>query len=72
MMMRSILVVGCALGFMLAAPAGFEAAAAKGKACVASTMDGKKTKWQCRTGQKCCFNWLMNKGGCVAASEICL
>jgi hypothetical protein len=65
---------GCTLAFALAAPAGFDAAAAKmkGVACAASAMDGKKVKWQCRASQKCCFNWLANKGGCVAASEICL
>ena len=73
MMGRWIVVFACALAFVLAAPAGFDAAAAKKKAgaCVATAMDGKTIKWQCKASQKCCFNWMANKGGCVAASEIC-
>jgi hypothetical protein len=47
MIVRWIMVLGCVFAFTLAAPAGFDAAAAKKKnvACAATAMDGKKVKW---------------------------
>jgi hypothetical protein len=74
MMARWMAVFGCTFALILAAPTGFDAHAqkkAKSIACAAKTMEGKQTKWRCKAGQKCCFNWLANKGGCVAASDIC-
>jgi hypothetical protein len=63
-------------GLVLASPVGFDANAAKKKArasaCVSTGMDGKQTKWRCKAGQKCCFDWLANKGNCVGANDICL
>ena len=41
-------------------------------ACKATAMDGKKSKWKCSAGQKCCFDFLMGKGSCVASSATCL
>ena len=73
-MARWIAIFGCTFALVLAAPTGFDANAAKrskSKGCVATAMDGKQTKWRCKAGQKCCFNWFANKGACVAASDIC-
>ena len=73
-MTRWIAILGCAFVLAIAAPAGFEANAAKKSksiACAATAMDGKLTKWRCKAGTKCCFNWMANKGACVAASDIC-
>ena len=70
-MVRWISVFACTLAFVLAAPVG-EAAAKKAKSCAATGMDGKKISWKCKASQKCCLNWMSNKGGCVAASDICL
>ena len=71
-MKRWFVIGGCAFALAVASPMGFEAAAAKkGKSCAATTMSGKQTKWKCKAGTKCCYNWLMGKGTCIAASDIC-
>jgi hypothetical protein len=70
-MTRLLLVFGCVFAFALAAPMGHEAAAKKRKACTATAMDGKQTKWRCKANQKCCYDWFAGKGTCVGASEIC-
>ena len=70
-MVRMIAISACALTFVFAATAG-DAEARKARSCAATGMDGKKISWKCKATQKCCLNWLMNKGGCVAASDICL
>lgn len=48
---------------------GFDAEAkkARGKSCVAKGMDGKQTKWQCKSTEKCCYDWLSSKGTCSSA-----
>jgi hypothetical protein len=70
--MRWFLVFGCVFVFTLAATPGFEAAAAKkGRWCAATTMEGKQTKWLCKSGQKCCYGLLSGKT-CISASDICL
>ena len=74
-MTRMFVIFGCVLAFGLATPMGFEAAAAKKrghKMCASSAMDGKQTKWRCKASQKCCFDWMANKGACVGANDICL
>jgi hypothetical protein len=66
-MSRWVLLFGCAFALAVATPMGFEAEAKKGKSrtCASTGMDGKKTKWQCKAGEKCCFDWLMSKGTCA-------
>ena len=72
-MLRLFVLTSLAFTFAVWSPFGFEAAAAKkSRACAATTMDGKQTKWRCKAGTKCCYDWFMGKGGCVAASDICL
>lgn len=75
-MKRAIAAFACTFALVLGAPMGFDAHAAKKKggsiACSATKLDGKQTKWRCKAGQKCCFNWLTNQGACVGASDICL
>ena len=74
-MNRWLIIFACALPVVVASPIAFEGSAmAKSKAmmCKATGWDGKQSKWACKAGQKCCFNWLLNKGACVAASSICL
>jgi hypothetical protein len=72
--MARLMVLACTFGLILGTPLSFDAAAAakKAGACVATGMDGKKATWRCKATQKCCFNWISNKGGCIAASDICL
>ena len=73
-MTRCLMGFACAFAFALAIPVGFDAHAAKKSksiACASKAMDGKQTKWRCKAGTKCCFNWMANKGACVAASDIC-
>jgi hypothetical protein len=67
-MSRWVVIFGCAFVLALASPLGFEAEAKKGrgKSCVATGMDGKKTKWQCKAADKCCFDWVTSKGTCAA------
>lgn len=73
-MARCFVMFACVFAFALATPIGFEANAAKKSksiACAATAMNGKQTKWRCKVGTKCCFNWMANKGACVATSDIC-
>ena len=70
---RWMMLLGFVAALTIAAPIATDPGAqAKGSRCVVKSMDGKKTAWSCRAGKKCCFDWLANKGACVAASEICL
>ena len=74
-MIRYLTLFGCALSMALAVPAGFEAEAKgkkKNKLCMATAMDGKQTKWKCKAAEKCCYDWLMNKGTCAPAGQVCL
>jgi hypothetical protein len=74
-MTRWLALISCALALTLVASMAFDggAEAKSGKfACKATAMDGKQTKWKCGAGQKCCFDFLMGKGSCVAASASCL
>lgn len=71
-MTRWLILFGCVFAFAVAAPMGFQAEARKHKRCVAKTMEGKKVTWSCKAAQKCCLNWLENKGMCVGANDICL
>ena len=75
-MMRWIAMSVCTIALVAVAPTGFDANAAKKKArgamCVSPAMGGKQTKWKCKAGQKCCYDWLVGKGTCVGASDICL
>ena len=68
-MSRWLVLFGCAFPLALAAPMGLDAEAkARGKTCVAKGMDGKQTKWQCKSGEKCCYNSLMSKGTCSTSA----
>lgn len=78
-MFRWITVLGFALAVTLSlafvSPTSFEveaAKAAKNKQCAATQLDGKQSKFKCKTDEKCCFDYIANKGSCVAASAICL
>lgn len=72
-MTRWLMVFGCVFALALSAPMGGEATAAKrGKACTSTGMDGKKSTWQCKTAEKCCFDWVSSKGTCVPASTVCM
>ena len=74
-MKRWLAILGCVLGFTFIAPIASDIqATAKPKSmmCKATGLDGKQSKWKCKAGQKCCFDWLSSKGACVAASSICL
>lgn len=71
-MTRWFILFACAFAFTAAAPMGFEAHAKRAKTCKATMMDGKQTKWRCKAGTKCCYNWLQGKGACIGANDICL
>jgi len=72
-MIRKLTVVACLVAIAMAAPIGsYSSAEAKAIACKASNIMGKQSKWKCKADQKCCYNWVEDKGGCVAKSAICL
>ncbi len=72
-MVRWLALFSCALALGLMAPIAPNSAEAKSMKCKWTGMlTGKTTKWACKSGTKCCFNWIENKGGCVPASSICL
>lgn len=72
-MSRLMVAITLSLAFVL--PMSFEAEAAKkpkNKQCTATQLDGKQSKFKCKADEKCCFDYVVNKGSCVAASAICL
>jgi hypothetical protein len=69
---RLVMLLAVAVAIFAAPIASSSGAYARGYRCAAMTMSGKRIVWSCRAGQKCCFDWLANKGACVKASEICL
>ena len=74
-MSRMLSVVSCALALLFLASLAFgpvEAAAPKKFMCQVTGWDGKKLKWACKADQKCCYDWVANKGACIASSAICL
>jgi hypothetical protein len=72
-MTRCLVICGCVFALAIAAPLGSDAQAAKkGKWCSAAAMNGKQTKWKCKAGLKCCYDWMGGKGACVAATDVCL
>lgn len=72
-MIRKLTVVACLAAFAMAAPvATFSSAEAKAVACKAKSLLGKESKWKCKADQKCCYNWVQEKGGCVKKADICL
>lgn len=44
----------------------------KNKLCMATSLDNKKVSFKCKAAEKCCYDSIMNKGTCVAASDVCL
>lgn len=77
MRLIAAIALAAALGLAFAMPMGSEAEAAKKKAtpknklCTATTIDNKKVSFKCKASEKCCFDGLMAKGNCVAASSVC-
>lgn len=75
-MSRWITVLGFATVLSLSmVSTSFEAEAKskpKNKQCTATQLDGKQSKFKCKADEKCCFDYIANKGSCVAASAICL
>lgn len=72
-MIRYLALLG-AFALALSVPAGFEAEAKgkKNKLCMATALDGKKMSFKCKAAEKCCYDWLANKGNCVPAGQVCL
>lgn len=83
-MTRWIAVAGCALALALAAPLGNQAEADgmvtrpvyKHKRCIAPASwwwrtGGAQTTWVCSASEKCCYDRLLRKGTCLAASARC-
>lgn len=73
-MIRYLALFG-AFALALSVPAGFEAEAKgkkKNKLCTATALSGKKMSFKCKAAEKCCFDWVANKGNCLPANQICL
>ena len=62
--------LACALTLAIAAPQA-EAAYTR-KLCIApSTWGAAQTTWVCTAAEKCCYDWLLRRGSCIAASARC-
>ena len=74
--MRWLIVILFGVALSVALPVGgMDASAAKkvkSRVCTASSLDNKKVSWKCKAGEKCCFDTIMSKGSCAAASAMCL
>jgi hypothetical protein len=78
-MNRWIAAVGCALALALVASFGNQALADgmnrkvyRQTQCVApARLWMSQTTWSCARDQKCCYDWLLRRGTCVAATDRC-
>jgi hypothetical protein len=79
-MARWIIAFVCLITLSLMLPLGNTAeadgvtrAAARQIRCTAPAMFLMRTPttWVCRVGQKCCYDKLLRKGTCIAASDRC-
>ena len=78
-MNRWIAAAGCMLALALIAPLGNQAQAdgmaprayGKTKCTVQARMWMSQATWSCARGQKCCYDWVMRKGTCLAATDRC-
>lgn len=72
----AVIALGTAVALGLSMSTSFEADAQgkkfKNKQCTATTVAGAKTSWKCKAEEKCCFDFIQQKGNCVAASAVCL
>lgn len=75
--MRKILAIAFAVAIGVSMSMGTDAEAAKkksvpkNKACVGTTIDGKKVKFSCKATENCCFDGLMAKGNCTPKGQVC-
>ncbi len=74
--MRKILAIAFAVAVGLSMSMGTDAEAAKkssakNKACVGTTIEGKKVKFSCKASESCCFDGLMAKGNCTPKGQVC-
>lgn len=78
-MMRFVnsLALGAAVAFAFTlvvsaeAEAKKKASTPKNKACVGTTIDGKKVKFTCKASETCCFDGLMATKNCVPKGQVC-
>lgn len=69
--------LGAALTFAMVlsisgeAEAKKKASVPKNKACIGTTIDGKKVSFRCKASESCCFDGLMAKGNCVPKGQVC-
>lgn len=71
--MRYFMALTIGVALAVSAPMGSEAFAKKpNKMCKATLLDGKVSKFKCKADQKCCFDYLENKGKCMPKNAICL
>jgi hypothetical protein len=83
MMTRWIAAAACALALALALPLGNQAEADgiptapvfKHKRCIAPaswfSRSGDRITWVCRIEEKCCYDRLLRRGSCLAATARC-
>ncbi len=48
-----------------------KASTPKNKACVGTTIDGKKVNFTCKASEICCFDGLMATKNCVPKGQVC-
>jgi hypothetical protein len=70
------LLLGALFALSMTVSLGSEAEAAKkrpaaSKSCKATSLEGKKVSFKCKTSESCCYDGLMAKGNCVPAGQIC-
>jgi hypothetical protein len=79
-MNRWIVFIGCALAVALATLIGSQAQAdgaprkvyRQAQCVVPARLWMSRTAWSCRRDQKCCYDYALRKGTCVAAADRCI
>lgn len=67
------LAAAAALGLTIGVSAPVEAAKKPmNKQCMATDLAGKKQTFKCSATEKCCWDAVLQKGNCVAATSVCL
>lgn len=65
------LALAFSLSFADDAEAKKKASKPKNKACIGTTIDGKKVNFTCKATENCCFDGLMAKGNCTPKGQVC-
>lgn len=73
-MPKFLLGVAATFALALTLPLGSQAEAHKyrNKLCTAKPHFHSPISWKCKAAQKCCYDWVLRRGKCIAGADRCI